>query len=102
MGKKEENWGYFIKKHPEVYESYEKFGKTLHDQGGPLDEKQRWLIKIAVSAASSHELALKTHIGKARKAGCNNDEIEHAILLTATTSGFPTMMSALMAFRETT
>lgn len=28
--------------------------------------------------------------------------MEHAILLTASTAGFPTMMTALMSFREET
>ena len=101
MDKKKKNWTYFIEEHPEIHQAYEAYGKALHDKGGPLDKKQRRLIKIAVSAASSHELALQTHIEKARKAGCTNGEIEHAILLTATTAGFPTMMKALMTFRET-
>ena len=100
MGKKEENFAYFKENHRDIYDAYEDFGKALHTAGGPLEEKQRWLIKVAVSAASGHELALKTHIVKALNAGCTPAEIEHAILLTATTAGFPTMMTALMSFRE--
>lgn len=100
MGRKEENLAYFQKKHPEIYGAYEEFGKLLHAEGGPLEERERWLIKVAVSAASHYDLALKTHIAKARGAGCSDEEIEHAILLTAPTAGFPTMMTALMAFRE--
>ncbi|MBI9104898.1 MAG: carboxymuconolactone decarboxylase family protein [Spirochaetales bacterium] len=100
MTKKEENWAYFTKNHRDIFKAYSEFGKALHTVGGPLDEKQRWLIKVAVSAAGKHELALKTHVEKARTAGCTNPEIEHAILLTATTAGFPTMMNALMVFRE--
>ena len=100
MGKKEDNFGYFIKKHHEIADAYEEFGKLLHTQGGPLDEKSRWLIKIAVSTAGGHDLALRTHIQKAQKIGCSPSEIEHAILLTASTAGFPAMMSGLMTFRE--
>ena len=100
MGKKEENFAYFKENHREIYDAYEEFGKVLHTAGGPLEEKQRWLIKVAVSAAGGHELALKTHIVKALNTGCTPEEIEHAILLTATTAGFPTMMTALMSFRE--
>ena len=101
MGKKEENFAYFKSAHPDIYKSYEAFGKALHDAGGPLSERERWLIKTAVSAATGHDLALKTHIGKAVSAGCSREEIEHAILLTASTAGFPAMMEALMAYRET-
>lgn len=104
MGMKEkrnENLNYLMKKHPEVYESYVEFGKSLHENGGPLEDKTRWLIKIAVSAASGFDYALQTHIEKAMKAGCTADEIEHTLLLTASSAGFPRMMSALMIFRET-
>jgi 4-carboxymuconolactone decarboxylase len=100
MGDKQENFTYFKNRHLDIYAAYAEFGRTLHENGGPLDEKQRWLIKIAVSAASGHELALLTHIRKAKDAGCTRDEIEHAVLLTATTVGFPTMMTALMTMRE--
>ena len=100
MGKKEDNFGYFIKKHKEIASAHEDFGKLIHTHGGPLDEKTRWLIKIAVSTAGGHELALRTHLQKAEWAGCSPSEMEHAILLTASTAGFPTMMSGLMTFRE--
>jgi 4-carboxymuconolactone decarboxylase len=100
MGKKEENFGFFIKRHKEIAGAYEDFGKLLHTQGGPLDEKTRWLIKIGISTAGGHELALRTHMQKAVRAGCSPEEIEHAILLTSSTAGFPVMMSGLMIFRE--
>jgi 4-carboxymuconolactone decarboxylase len=100
VGRKEENFGFFIKRHKEIASAYENFGRLLHNQGGPLDEKSRWLIKIAVSTAGGHDLALHTHIQKAKRAGCTLEEIEHAILLTASTAGFPAMMSGLMVFRD--
>ena len=100
MGKKEDNFGFFIKRHKEIAGAYEDFGKLLHNQGGPLDDKTRWLIKIGVSTAGGHELALRTHIQKAQRSGCSLEEIEHAILLTASTAGFPAMMTGLMVFRE--
>lgn len=99
--KRNENLKYLKEKHPEIYKSYENFGSAIHHSGGPLDEKTRWLVKIAVSAASSYDYALQTHIEKALKAGCTADEIEHTLLLTAPSAGFPRMMSALMIYRET-
>ncbi|MDA3955308.1 carboxymuconolactone decarboxylase family protein [Oceanispirochaeta sp.] len=99
--KRLENLKYFKEKHPDVFKSYEKFGETLHESGGPLDEKTRWLVKIAVSASSQYEYALQTHIEKALKAGCTPEEIEHTILLIAPSAGFPRMLSALMIFRKT-
>lgn len=100
MKDKRENFKYFQDKHGEIFKAYEHFGNLLHEKGGPLDEKTRWLIKIAVSAASQYEFAIQTHIEKAMAAGCTREEIEHAILLVAPTAGFPKAMRALMAFRD--
>jgi alkylhydroperoxidase/carboxymuconolactone decarboxylase family protein YurZ len=34
---------------PEVYQKQEALGKEVHEKAGPLNEKSRWLIKIAIS-----------------------------------------------------
>lgn len=94
------NLDYFSRKHKEIYEAYQRYGKLIHEDGGPIGEKERWLIKVALSASCGYDLALRTHIQKARAAGCAREEIEHAILLTAPTAGFPTMMTALLVLRE--
>lgn len=90
---------YFSKKHSEVYEAYTAYGKAIHEQG-PLSEKMRWLIKIAISATEGYEYSLLTHMHKALAAGCTPEEVEHALLLVAPTAGFPRMMEALLRFRE--
>ena len=96
----ESNLDYLMEKHKDVYSAYANFGKTVHEKGGPLDEKTRWLIKVAISASSQHHYALRTHIRKAFRNGCSREEIEHALLLTAPTSGFPTMMESLLVLRK--
>ncbi len=96
----EENLDYLVKNHGEIYEAYQNYGKLVHEKGGPLDEKTRWLIKIALSTDCKNEYSLRTHILKALKSGCTQEEIEHAILLVGPTSGFPTMMRGLMVLRE--
>jgi AhpD family alkylhydroperoxidase len=96
----EKNLKYLTEKHGEIYEAYEHFGRLVHEKGGPLDEKTRWLIKIAVSASCQYEYALRTHILKALKSGCSKEEIEHAILLIAPTAGFPKMMEGLLILRH--
>jgi len=100
MSEIEKNLNYFKKRFPDVYSSYSNYGKTLHENGGPLEEKTRWLIKISVSATESYPYALRTHMKKATESGCSEDEILHAILLIAPTVGFPKMMEALLVFRE--
>lgn len=96
----EKNLKYLVDNHGEVYDAYENFGKLVHEKGGPLDEKTRWLVKIALSASCQHEYSLRTHILKALKSGCTKEEIEHVILLVAPTNGFPTMMESLLVLRH--
>jgi 4-carboxymuconolactone decarboxylase len=100
MQKQRDNLEYLKDHHGELYRAYQEFGQKVHEAGGPIDAKHRWLIKIGISAACQYELALRTHIRKAQAAGCSREEIEHAILLTAPTAGFPVMMGALLIMRE--
>ena len=90
----------FKKEFPAVYKGHEKLGKIIHEQSGPLPEKIRWLIKIAVSVASGHALSLETHILKGRESGLTNDEIKHALILLIQTTGFPTFMEAYAVFKR--
>ena len=85
---------------PKVYSDHEALGKEIHEESGPLPEKIRWLIKIAISGASRHLLALETHIMKAREAGATEKEIKHALLLLIQTTGFPTFMEAYSVFKK--
>ena len=98
--KRIENFVYFKSMHTDVYKAYEAYGKVVHEQGGPIEEKTRWLIKVAVSAAGQHDFSLRSHIHKALSAGCTRSEVEHAILLIAPTAGFPTAMEAIMVLRD--
>ena len=90
----------FKKEFPRVYSDHEALGREIHENSGPLPEKVRWLIKIAVSGASQHPIALETHIMKAKDAGVADDEIKHALLLLIQTTGFPTFMEAYSVFKK--
>ena len=90
----------FKKDFPSVFQGHEALGKVIHEESGPLPEKTRWLIKIAVSAASGHTIALETHIVRAREAGVTEEEIKHALLLIIQTTGFPMFMEAYSAYKE--
>jgi len=90
----------FKNEFPSINDAHEALGREIHDKGGPLPEKCRWLIKVAVSAASNHGRALETHIARARQAGATAAEIMHALLLIVQTTGFPTFMEAYSVFRK--
>ncbi len=90
----------FKKEFPKVHSDHEALGKEIHEKSGPLTQKTCWLIKIAISGASRHELALETHILKAKETGVTDDEIRHALLLLIQTVGFPTFMEAYSVFNR--
>ena len=90
----------FKKEFPAIYKAHEALGKQIHEGSGPLPEKTRWLMKVAISGASGHKIALETHITKAREAGAADDEIMHTLLLIIQTTGFPTFMEAYSVFKD--
>ena len=90
----------FKKEFPEIYAKHEALGKEIHEKSGPLSEKTRWLIKMAVSAACNHKRALETHIRKAKAAGISDDEVKHALLLLIPTAGFPAFMKAFAVYKS--
>ena len=84
----------FMQDYPEVGKAYEELGNTIA-QAGPLDSKTRELIKLGMAAANRSETAVHSHVHRALEAGASGAEIEHTILLSITTLGFPNMMMAL-------
>lgn len=90
----------FKKEFPGIHARHEALGKEVHEKGGPLTEKSRWLIKIAISGACNHKRALETHIRKAKAVGVDEDEIKHALLLLIPTAGFPAFMKAYTVLKS--
>lgn len=84
----------FMNDFPEVGNSYEKLGDAVH-AAGPLDEKTRALIKLAISTGARLEGAVHSHARKAVKSGCTKEEMRHVALLSLPTIGLPSMMAAL-------
>ena len=84
---------------PEIYQRNEALGEYIHQHGGPLDEKTRWLIKVGIAAAHHRQNALGTHIAKARAAGASEEEILHALFLVIPTCGFPHFMEAYRVYK---
>jgi 4-carboxymuconolactone decarboxylase len=89
----------FKKDFPQVYASHEALGREIHGKSGPLPEKVRWLMKVAISGAGRHPIALETHIKKAKDAGATDGEIKHTLLLLIQTIGFPAFMEAYSVYK---
>lgn len=86
-------------KYPEVLNAYEEMGKAVHE-AGPLDEKTRALIKLAISTGAGLEGAVASHSRKANKAGVTLEEMKHVAMLSLPTIGFPQMMATLKVIEE--
>lgn len=84
----------FTKDYPEVAKYYEKLGDAVHSIG-PLDDKTRALIKLAISTGARLEGAVHSHTRKAIKSGATNEELRQVALLSLPTIGLPSMMAAL-------
>jgi 4-carboxymuconolactone decarboxylase len=84
----------FTEDFPDVANSYEALGNAVH-HAGPLDEKTRALIKLAISTGARLEGAVHSHTRKALKSGVTPEEMRHAVLLGLPTIGLPSMMAAL-------
>lgn len=84
----------FTEDFPEVANAYEALGSAVH-KAGPLDNKTRALIKLAISTGAKLEGAVHAHTRKALKAGVTKEEMRHAVMLALPTIGLPSMMAAL-------
>jgi len=84
----------FKEDYSDVATAYESMGNATH-LAGPLDEKTRGLIKLAVSTGAHLEGAVHSHVRKALNAGASKEELRQVALLALPTIGFPSMMAAL-------
>lgn len=84
----------FQNSYPDLFRAYEELGKQASNSG-PLDKKQIALVKLGIACGAKMEGAVHSHCRRSLEAGASPDEIRHAVLLTVTTLGFPSMMACL-------
>ena len=94
MNKLPERFQKFQNDFPKVAKAYEELGTSVHNFG-PLDEKTRALIKLAISTGAGMEGAVHSHTRKALEAGCTIDEIKQTVMLALPTIGFPATMAVM-------
>jgi len=82
------------KDYPEVAKAYEELGKAVHSLG-PLNDKTRALIKLAISTGAGLEGAVHSHTRKALELGISKEEIRQTVLLALPTIGLPATMAAM-------
>jgi len=84
----------FRKLYPGVWKAFTQLGERCHE-AGPLDERSRRLVKLALSIGAGLEGATHSAVRNARQAGLSEEEIHHVVALAVTTLGLP---SATRAF----
>jgi len=84
----------FSKKYRDIAKAYEALGAACHS-AGPLDEKTRSLVKLAISIGARLEGSAHSHVRKALDAGARPEELYQVALLAIPTMGFPPSMAAM-------
>ena len=85
----------FEKDYPEVWRTFTALADACHESGGPLDEKSRRLVKLAIAVGARHEGAVHSAVRQALASGATRDELRHVAVLAITTIGWPSAHAAL-------
>ncbi|GEM45656.1 carboxymuconolactone decarboxylase family protein [Deinococcus cellulosilyticus] len=84
----------FIETYPEIARAYQSLGEAIHQQG-PLTERERRLVKLALAVGSQQEGAVHSQTRKGMDHGLTAEEMHQVVLLGMTTLGFPRTIAAL-------
>ena len=84
----------FSKQFPDIMKQHRQLGKYCRD-AGPLDPKSQELVKLGIAIGVNSRGGVRSAVRKALAAGATQDEIQHAVLLSTTTTGFPNMIAAM-------
>jgi alkylhydroperoxidase/carboxymuconolactone decarboxylase family protein YurZ len=89
----------FRDRFPAVSDSLDSLG-TAADGAGPLDDRTRRLVKLALAIGSLAEGAVRSNVRRALQAGASEAEIFHVVALAISTCGFPSAVAALTWVEE--
>jgi alkylhydroperoxidase/carboxymuconolactone decarboxylase family protein YurZ len=84
----------FRTSHPGIWQAFSELAGACHESG-PLDEKSRRLVKVALCVGAAVEGGTHSAARNARTAGVTQEELDHVAILAITTLGFPAAMRAL-------
>ena len=85
--------GEIAERHPDVWSAYSALGRALGD-AGPLNERERRLVKLALAIGAQSEGAVHSHVRRATAEGVDAAAIEQVALLAIPTLGFPRAAAA--------
>ena len=74
--------------YPDVWKAFTRLGDRCH-AAGPLDERSRRLVKVALAIGAGLEGGTHSAVRNALATGVSPDEVRHVVVLAATTLGLP-------------
>ncbi|HWP48020.1 MAG TPA: carboxymuconolactone decarboxylase family protein [Candidatus Limnocylindrales bacterium] len=84
----------FKNNYADVWNAFTQLGDRCHE-AGPLDEKTRRLVKLALAVGAGLEGATHSAVRNALAVGIEPRELQHVAVLAVTTLGFPATIRAL-------
>lgn len=89
----------FRRDFPDVAQHYEALASAAHE-GGPLNERERRLVKLGIAVGGRLEGAVRAHGRQAVEKGVSMAELDHVVLLALTTIGLPSTVAARSWIRD--
>jgi alkylhydroperoxidase/carboxymuconolactone decarboxylase family protein YurZ len=86
--------GVFATQFPDAWDAYQALGRAC-SESGPLDARDRRLIKLALSIGVRSEGAVHSHARQGAEEGLAPEELRQVAALAITTLGFPAAMAGL-------
>jgi len=86
---------------PEIWRAFQQLGAATA-AAGPLDERTRRLVNLAIAIASGSEGATHSHARRALADGISPEELDHVAYLAITTLGWPQAIRGLSWVRDVT
>lgn len=85
--------GDLAEEHPDVWKAYSALGKATADSG-PLTDRERRLVKLALAIGAGSEGAVHSHARRARAEGIDADAVMHVAMLAIGPLGLPRAVAA--------
>jgi len=85
--------GELAEQHPDIWSAYSALGKACAD-AGPLSDREKRLVKLALAVGAGSEGAVHSHSRRARSEGIEEAALGQIALLAIGTLGLPSAVAA--------
>jgi 4-carboxymuconolactone decarboxylase len=93
--------GQVAQEKPQLWRAFQALGEAT-GEAGPLDERARRLVNLALAIGADSEGATHSHSRRALAEGFSAEELDHVAFLAITTLGWPQAIRGLTWIRDVT